>query len=175
MSHFQTHPQIRVKLLIVNRSDAGARQRSTPFGVESKYFPKSIFENNSIEIVDFLKSSSIDFILLAGFLLLVPINIVQAFPDKILNIHPALLPLFGGKGMFGMHVHKAVRQSGIKKTGITVHIVDAEFDKGKTLFQSSCPVWESDSESDIAARVLKLEHLHYSLVAEQYIKLKKEK
>jgi phosphoribosylglycinamide formyltransferase-1 len=77
--------------------------------------------------------------------------------------------------MHGMHVHKAVKESGAKKTGMSIHLVDLEYDKGKILFQSTCPVWESDSESDIAARVLKLEHLHYSLVAEQYITSKKEK
>ena len=175
MKHFEAHPTIRVKLLVFNRKEAGVKQKAEAFGLETQYFPKSVFESNPAEIVNFLKSTNIDFILLAGFLLLIPAELVEAFPEKILNIHPALLPDFGGKGMHGMHVHKAVKESGAKKTGMSIHLVDLEYDKGKILFQSSCPVWESDSESDIAARVLKLEHAHYALIAEQYIKSKTEK
>ena len=175
MRYFEGHPIIKIKLLVYNRKEAGAKQKAEAFGLETKYFPKSVFQSNPSDIVNFLKSANIDFILLAGFLLLIPAELVQAYPEKILNIHPALLPDFGGKGMHGMHVHKAVKESGAKKTGMSIHLVDQEYDKGKILFQSTCPVWESDSESDIAARVLKLEHAHYSLVAEQYITSKKEK
>ena len=175
MKHFAGHSYIRVKLLIFNRKEAGARQKAEAFGVETQYFPKSAFEQHPCEIVDFLKSAHIDYILLAGFLLLIPAELVLAYQEKILNIHPALLPDFGGKGMHGHNVHKSVKESGATKSGMTIHLVDLEYDSGKILFQARCPVWESDSESDIAVRVLKLEHLHYSLVAEQYIKSKKEK
>jgi len=175
MKHFQNHKSIRVSLLIYNRKEARAKDRAETFGVPTKYFPKTIFENQPDEVIDFLKTAQIDFILLAGFLLLISKPVVEAFPGRILNIHPALLPDFGGKGMFGKNVHKSVKESGAKDTGMTIHLVDSEYDQGKILFQSSCPVWETDSESDIAARVLKLEHLHYSLIAEQYIKSKVEK
>ena len=175
MKHCNPRPHIVVSCLIYNRKEAGARQKAEAFGVEAKYFPKSVFDINPDEIVDFLKSAHIDYILLAGFLILIPAELVQAFPEKILNIHPALLPDFGGQGMYGMKVQTSVKKSGAKKSGMSIHLVDSEYDKGKVLFQASCPVWESDSASDIAARVLKLEHLHYSLVAEQYIISKKEK
>jgi len=175
MKHFESNTDMAVKLLIYNRKEAGARHKAESYGVETKYFSKSDFESQPEIIVEFLKTCQIDFILLAGFLLLIPAELVLAYPEKILNIHPALLPDFGGKGMHGLHVHKSVKESGAKKSGMTIHLVDLAYDNGKILFQSTCPVWESDSESDIAARVLKLEHLHYSLVTEQYIKSKKEK
>lgn len=173
--YFQNHPTIRIKLLIFNRKEAGVKTKAELLGIATQYFSKSEFESRPELVVDFLKNESIDFILLAGFLLLVPKEIVESFPERILNIHPALLPAHGGKGMYGINVHREVRRSGAKSTGMSIHLVDLEFDKGKILFQSACPVWETDSESDIAARVLKLEHLHYSLVAEQYIKSIKEK
>jgi len=175
MRHFQFHKDIKISLLIYNRKEAGAKEKAEKFGIPSKYVPKAVFEDDSIAVVDILMKAGIDYILLAGFLLLIPPSIVEAYPDRILNIHPALLPEFGGKGMHGTFVHQAVKNSGANRTGISIHIVDLEYDKGKILFQSACPVWETDSESDIAARVLVLEHLHYSLVAEQYIISKKEK
>ena len=169
MAHFKNHKEIKIALLVYNRKEAMAKTRAEKFGIPTLWFPKTAFENHPEQIVQELKSFEIDFIMLAGFLLLIPGQILEAFSNRILNIHPALLPDFGGKGMYGIHVHKAVRASGHSKSGISIHLADREFDRGKILFQAACPVWESDLESDIAARVLKLEHLHYPIVAEQFI------
>jgi phosphoribosylglycinamide formyltransferase-1 len=169
MEYFRSHPKIRVALLVYNRKEAGARARAEKFNVPTLYFSRDDFQTKTHELCNYLKNYKVEYILLAGFLLLVPELLLQHFPEKVLNIHPALLPKFGGKGMFGHLVHKAVKDSGARETGMSIHLVNEKYDEGKILFQASCPVWENDSESDIAARVLKLEHLHYPLVAEQFI------
>ncbi len=169
MSWFQDHPDIRVTLMVYNRKDSGAKMRADKFGVPAIYLPNADFISETGKASEALNAFEIDFILLAGFLALLPGWLVSRFRDRILNIHPALLPDFGGKGMFGRNVHAAVKDSGITETGMSIHLVNEEYDEGKILFQATCPVWESDSETDIATRVLKLEHLHYPLVAEQFI------
>ncbi len=169
MKFFQSHPKIKVALLVYNRKEAGAKLRAEKFQVTALYIKGEEFKNEEGPLNQAFLDFEIDFILLAGFLLMIPFWVIQKYPDKILNIHPALLPNFGGKGMYGHFVHSAVKKSGIKETGMTIHLVNEKYDEGKILFQATCPVWESDSESDIAARVLNLEHLHYPLVAEQFI------
>ena len=169
MSWFQDHPDIRVTLMVYNRKDSGAKMRADKFGVPAIYLPNADFISETGKASEALNAFEIDFILLAGFLALLPGWLVSRFRDRILNIHPALLPDFGGKGMFGRNVHGAVKKSGITETGMSIHLVNEKYDEGKILFQATCPVWESDSETDIATRVLKLEHLHYPLVAEQFI------
>ncbi len=169
MSWFQDHPDIRVTLMVYNRKDSGAKMRADKFGVPAMYLPNADFISETGKASEALNAFEIDFILLAGFLALLPGWLVSRFRDRILNIHPALLPDFGGKGMFGRNVHGAVKKSGITETGMSIHLVNEKYDEGKILFQATCPVWESDSETDIATRVLKLEHLHYPLVAEQFI------
>ena len=169
MSWFQDHPDIRVTLMVYNRKDSGAKMRADKFGVPAIYLPNADFISETGKASEALNAFEIDFILLAGFLALLPGWLVSRFHDRILNIHPALLPDFGGKGMFGRNVHGAVKKSGITETGMSIHLVNEKYDEGKILFQATCPVWESDSETDIATRVLKLEHLHYPLVAEQFI------
>ncbi len=169
MSWFQDHPDIRVTLMVYNRKDSGAKMRADKFGVPAMYLPNADFQSETGKASEALNAFEIDFILLAGFLALLPGWLVSRFRDRILNIHPALLPDFGGKGMFGRNVHGAVKKSGITETGMSIHLVNEKYDEGKILFQATCPVWESDSETDIATRVLKLEHLHYPLVAEQFI------
>jgi phosphoribosylglycinamide formyltransferase 1 len=116
-----------------------------------------------------LRSRHISFIVLAGFLWLVPAYLVRAFPRAIVNIHPALLPKFGGKGMYGAHVHEAVKLAGEVETGITIHYVDECYDEGQTIFQARCPVLPADTPSDIARRVLALEHQHFPVVIEQVL------
>lgn len=174
--YFQNHPSIRVGLLISDRRNAGAFGHAAEFQVETCYFHKSVFQQEPEKVLEKLQTSDIDFLLLAGFLLLVPPVIVSAFDGKILNIHPAMLPQFGGKGMYGHYVHEAVQKAGISFTGMTIHEVNQQFDEGRIIFQARCPVLSSDSVSDIAARVLALEHAHYPFVAEQFIlNYKKEK
>lgn len=168
--YFQNHPLISIRLVISNRKEAGVFVHSHDFEIESAYFFKPVFEKNPNAILAHLRERNIDFLLLAGFLLRVPEMVVSGYEGKILNIHPALLPKFGGAGMYGNRVHEAVKQSGVKETGMTIHKVDSEYDSGQIIFQARCPVFPSDSVSDIAARVLRLEHEHYSFVAEQFIR-----
>jgi len=112
----------------------------------------------------------ISFILLAGFLQLIPPVLTEHFRSRMLNIHPSLLPSFGGPGMYGHFVHEAVKASGVPETGLTIHLVDEEYDKGKIIFQATCRVEKDDSAADIAGRVLVMEHIHYPLIAEYFIK-----
>ncbi|RMG85313.1 MAG: phosphoribosylglycinamide formyltransferase, partial [Bacteroidetes bacterium] len=112
----------------------------------------------------------IDFVVLAGFLLLVPAYLVRAFDKKIINIHPALLPKYGGKGMYGMNVHRAVWEAKEKETGITIHYVNEKYDDGDIIFQAKCPVSSEDTPEDIAAKVRALEHRYFPLIIEQTLK-----
>lgn len=151
---------LNIKLLVCNKQNAGvinvAKKHGKPCFVWNN---KSIKENNGF--LDFLLNNNINGIILAGFLQKIPDYLLEAFPDKIVNIHPSLLPLFGGKGMYGMHVHKAVFDAKKETSGITIHLVNAEYDKGKVLFQKSTPISDCTSAEEIAAKVLKLEHQHY--------------
>lgn len=128
-------------------------------------FKKADFESGE-PILSVLEEESIDYIILAGFLLKVPETIIDAYPDRIINIHPALLPKFGGKGMYGDHVHKAVRQSGETESGITIHFVNKHYDEGNIIFQAKCIVEPHDSYEDIARKVHALEYEHFPKVIE---------
>lgn len=119
--------------------------------------------------VDELKKSGIDFIVLAGFLWKIPLTLIKAYPGKIINIHPALLPKFGGKGMYGRHVHEAVIASGEQQSGITIHFVDEIYDHGKIIFQAACPVKKDDTALSLSTRVLQLEHEHYPGIIEELL------
>ena len=123
--------------------------------------------NDGQKIMEYLSKHDIDFIVLAGFLWLVPEYLINKYPGRIVNIHPALLPKFGGKGMYGMHVHEAVKQSGETETGITVHLIDGNYDKGNTVFQAKVSVEPTDSPDDIANKVHKLEYQYYPKVIEE--------
>jgi phosphoribosylglycinamide formyltransferase-1 len=116
------------------------------------------------DLLDILKKHGVGFIVLAGFLWLIPSYLVKAFEKKMLNIHPALLPKFGGKGMYGMRVHEAVKAAGEEETGITIHWVNEHYDAGDIVFQARCPVSPEDSPADIARKVQHLEHQHYPAV-----------
>jgi formyltetrahydrofolate-dependent phosphoribosylglycinamide formyltransferase len=168
INHFRNSTQIKVSLIVSNKSDAGvlliAQKENIPFIVIDKH---SFFETTSY--INLLASKKIDFIVLAGSLLKVPISLLNAFPKKIINIHPALLPKFGGKGMYGSKVHEAVKNAGETETGITIHLVDEQYDHGKTLFQAFVSIDVDDSPETIAKKVLALEHQHFPLVIESYI------
>src|SRR5258708_96182 len=137
MSYFQNDPVIKVAMLLSNNSNAFALERALTFRVSTKVFGGVQFRESG-EVLEWLTKEKITHIVLAGFLWRVPQNILQAYPGKIINIHPALLPKFGGKGMYGMRVHETVKKSGEKETGITVHLVNEDFDEGKILFQAAC-------------------------------------
>ena len=120
------------------------------------------YETNAV--VKAMKQLEVDFVVLAGFLWLVPENILNEWPDKVVNIHPALLPKYGGKGMYGMRVHEAVKAAGEKQTGITIHLVNEQFDEGDILFQETVAVDENDTPEDIAQKVHALEHAYFPKV-----------
>jgi phosphoribosylglycinamide formyltransferase-1 len=167
--YFNNHPSIQVTCVVSNRKQAGVFSKLAEFpGIEQVYVPKDNW-NDEAQVLTILKEHQIDYIVLAGFLLKIPAFLIQAFPNKIINIHPALLPKFGGKGMYGMHVHEAVKAAGEKSSGITIHLVNEEFDKGEMLFQASCELKESDSAVDIATKVQALEHKHFAKEVEKQI------
>jgi phosphoribosylglycinamide formyltransferase-1 len=152
-------------LIISNRPDAFVHERAKSLGIPSFTFPKQAFENG--EVLNLMLKNGIKFIVLAGFLLKIPPNLLQAFPNRIINIHPALLPRFGGKGMYGHHVHEAVVSQGERETGITIHLVNENYDEGQILFQARCPVLPSDTPDEVAARVHALEYKHFPEIIEQ--------
>jgi phosphoribosylglycinamide formyltransferase-1 len=117
----------------------------------------------------FLKDKEITCIVLAGFLWLIPEWLIRAFPSRIVNIHPSLLPKYGGKGMYGQHVHRAVLEAGDPQSGITIHYVNEAYDEGAVIFQASCPVMPDDTPQTLAARVLQLEHAHFPSVIEEIL------
>jgi phosphoribosylglycinamide formyltransferase 1 len=168
IKYFQHHAFIKVELVLTNNPTAAVLDKAKKANVESFVFNKSQF-SESDDIVQLLQSHGITHLVLAGFLLLIPKNLVATYPNKIINIHPALLPKFGGKGMYGLKVHEAVKAAGEKETGITIHEVNEKYDEGKILFQASCEVLPSDTSQQIAARVQALEHKNYPRVIEQWI------
>lgn len=165
---FQKHPSIRVALLLTNNPTAGVIARAARFNVPVEVFDKSILTKTD-EIVETLQSYQVDWIALAGFMLMVPQNLIDAFPQRIVNIHPALLPAYGGKGMYGMHVHRAVVESGEKVTGISIHYVNERYDEGAIIFQASCAIQPYDTPETVAEKVHELEHEYYPQVIEELV------
>jgi phosphoribosylglycinamide formyltransferase 1 len=168
LKHFAHHPTTEVVLLLSNNQDAFALTRATKFNVATHVFSKAMFNDTTV-VLDWLRNKEVTHIVLAGFLLLVPPYLVKHFPGKIINIHPALLPKFGGKGMYGMRVHQSVKETGETETGITIHVVDEQYDEGKILYQETCSVLPSDSTEEIANKVHALEYYHYPRIIEQWI------
>lgn len=168
MKRFQHHGSIEVVLLLSNNPQAYALERARKFNVPTKVFNRTIFRESE-EVLLWLKERNVSHLVLAGFIWLIPAYLIKAFPGKIINIHPALLPKFGGKGMYGMHVHEAVKAAGEKETGITIHEVNEQYDEGKILFEARCEVSSSDSPDDIAKKVHQLEYAHYPRVIEEWI------
>jgi phosphoribosylglycinamide formyltransferase 1 len=167
-AYYKNHPAIEIGILLSNNTDAFALERAKKYNIPSKTFTKEAFQTSDL-ITGILKENKISHIVLAGFLWLVPQYLVNAFPNRIINIHPALLPKFGGKGMYGLNVHEAVRASGEKETGITIHLVNNNYDEGKILFQASCSVVEGYSAEKIQQCVQELEYAHYPRVIENWI------
>lgn len=166
--HFEGSEGINVSLILTNNPKAFVLERAKNLNIPSQIFNRETFYN-STDIVDVLKRNNIDFIVLAGFMWLVPGYLVEAYPNKIVNIHPALLPKFGGKGMYGDHVHIAVKQAGEKESGITIHYVNERYDDGNIIFQAKCQVVENDTPQTIAEKVHALEYQHYPNVIEEVI------
>ncbi len=165
--HFQQAP-VQVKLVVCNRPGAGVIARAERLGVSYVLIDRVSFAERQ-KMLDLLEEHAIHWIVLAGFLWLIPDWLIEAYPGRIVNIHPALLPAFGGKGMYGMHVHRAVKASGVTETGISIHYVNELYDRGKIIFRARCPVFSTDRPEDIASRVHELEYKHYPPVLERLI------
>jgi phosphoribosylglycinamide formyltransferase-1 len=167
--HFAGDSRIKFKLVITNRDDAGIIARAEKYKKNVQIISKTALENYTDQIIEFLKVENIDLIILAGFLLKIPDAFVKAFPQQIINIHPALLPKFGGKGMYGMHVHRAVIAAGEAETGITVHYVDEEYDHGRFILQAKCKVETSDTPETLSQKVRDLEFEYYPKAVESLL------
>lgn len=164
MRHFTDHPTVEVAWVGSNRKAAGVLDRARRLGVDASAFSASACQDGSL--LAELRARRIDWVALAGFLLRVPSDVVAAFSGQIVNIHPALLPDFGGRGMYGMHVHEAVKAAGVDRTGMTIHWVTEEYDEGAAVFQGEVEVLPEDDAAAIAAKVLALEHRYYPPVLE---------
>lgn len=167
VSHFKDSTVGRISLILSNKKDAYVLQRAERLGVPYSTFTYKEFQDPD-SILPILERYHIDFILLAGFLLKVPEYLLAKYPERILNIHPALLPKYGGKGMYGEHVHQAVIAAGGKQSGITIHVIDQNYDCGKTIYQCVCSVSDDDTADTLAAKIHELERA-YPQVAEDYI------
>ncbi|HZV71832.1 MAG TPA: formyltransferase family protein [Saprospiraceae bacterium] len=167
-SYFKDHADIHVRLIISNNINAGVLKVASSHGVESMVIPKSSWATTEF-ILPELRTKEITHIVLAGFLLLLPSWLVKEYHGRIINIHPALLPKHGGKGMYGHHVHEKVKSSGDLISGITIHKVDEHYDEGDIIFQKEVNLDPDDSASLIAVKVLQLEHHYYSRVIEKWV------
>jgi len=157
-----------VALIISNKTDAYVLERAKTLNIPYHCFSKNQFLEGD-EILALLQEYQIDFIVLAGFLLLIPQKLIQAYPNAIINIHPALLPKFGGKGMYGNHVHQAVIASKEKESGITIHFVNEKYDDGVPVLQATCPVSENDTPESLAKKIHQLEYDFYPKAIEQIL------
>ncbi|MFT3737524.1 MAG: phosphoribosylglycinamide formyltransferase [Breznakibacter sp.] len=158
--HFKNHPNVKICFLLSNKKDALALVKAKEYGVPTVVFGRDEFYN-STKIVDLLIENQIDLLVLAGFLWLVPALLVRAFEGRIVNIHPALLPKYGGKGMYGNYVHEAVVANNERESGITIHYVNDHYDEGDIILQVSCPIDSKDTPEDVARKVHELEYEHF--------------
>ena len=168
LEYFEEREDIDVSLIVTNKRKAGVLNHAKEFDIPTLRIDRSFFYDSK-GILEVLKCEKIDLIVLAGFLWLIPINLIEAYPNKILNIHPSLLPKYGGKGMYGHHVHAAVKANNEKESGMTIHFVNDKFDEGSHIFQVKCELENTDTAEDIARKVLQLEHKHYASIIEEVI------
>ena len=170
IDYFRSHSTIRVALVVSNKTDAGVLSIAAKAGISTLIIEKEEFFRGSGYLPD-LNRHQIGFIVLAGFLWKMPLALIEAFPSAIINIHPALLPAYGGKGMFGMNVHNAVIDAGEPESGITIHFVDEHYDNGDVIFQKQVPVSAGETPESLAQKIHVLEHAHFPTVIEQVINL----
>ena len=166
--YFSNEKKAKVILVLSNKPQAMVLERAAAFGVDSFFFDHKQFYETE-EVLFTLQRRNADLIVLAGFLWLVPSRIIEEYKGRIVNIHPALLPRFGGKGMYGDRVHRAVLDAGCTESGITIHYVNERYDLGDIIFQAKCPVLPGDNEDTLAARVHALEYEHYPVVISKLI------
>lgn len=168
-AYFKESDDIKVSLIISNRSDAYVHERAQKLGIPSCTFSKAAFEEG-LPVLEALRAYNADFIVLAGFLLKVSQPLLDAYQGRIVNIHPALLPGYGGKGMYGDVVHRAVVAAGETKSGITIHYVNENYDEGDIIFQATCEVDPGDTPNDVAHKVHLLEYAHFPEVIASLVK-----
>ena len=169
LEHFKYHDQGEVVIILTNNPHSYVLQRADSFEIPSHVFTRQEFYQTD-EVVKLLKSMEVDLIVLAGFLWLVPASLLKAFPNQIINIHPALLPKYGGKGMYGDNVHKAVLDNGETESGITIHFVNEHFDEGETIHQAKFKIEPGDTLDSIKLKGQQLEHQHFPKVIEGLLK-----
>ena len=167
IKYFDGDLHVSVRMVLTNNPNAFVLERAKKFNIPTRVFTRE--EYASATIVSYLQEHHITHIVLAGFLWLIPESLVKAYPDRIINIHPALLPKFGGKGMYGMKVHELVRNMNEIETGITIHLVNDKYDEGKVLYQAKCEVLSTDTPQQIAHKVHQLEYACYPKVIEKWI------
>jgi phosphoribosylglycinamide formyltransferase 1 len=166
--YFQNKPQIKVSCICTNRADAYVAERVRPYNIPVLVFSRQDFYETD-KVPGYLEENRIDWIILAGFLWLIPPNLIERYASRIINIHPALLPKYGGKGMYGASVHKAVIENREKHSGITIHFVNNEYDKGNIIFQAACDIDPADTPETLASRVHALEYEHFPRVIEEIV------
>ena len=170
IDHFSLHQASgSIALIVCNKPGAGVMAIAQQHHIDTLIIDKAVFFNSDEYIIE-LKKRGIDFIVLAGFLWKVPANLIKAYPDSIVNIHPALLPNYGGKGMYGQHVHEAVVAAGDAQSGITIHYVDELYDHGNIIFQATCKLQPNETAASLANKIHLLEHQHYPTIIESVLK-----
>lgn len=167
MRYFDKAAAIKVVALFTNNATAGALEKALQYNVPAIVFTRDQFNDGTV--LDRLSEFNADLIVLAGFLWKVPSDIIAAYPDKIVNIHPALLPKYGGKGMYGLNVHRAVLENKEKESGITIHYVNDNYDEGNIIFQQAVTLDACTTAEEVAQKVLELEHRHFPEVIEQLL------
>lgn len=169
IQHFEKHPDIEVGLVVSNNKNAGVLAIADRYRIASLVISRQdMYESN--HLLEILKKNKTDLLVLAGFLWLIPVSLITAYAGRIINIHPSLLPKYGGKGMYGHHVHEAVKADQANVSGMTVHLVNEKYDEGAVIFQKECKLTPEMNAIQIAAAVLKLEHTYYSVAIEDYIR-----
>jgi phosphoribosylglycinamide formyltransferase-1 len=169
INYFKDSEDVHVALVLSNREDAYALVRASKLHVPTVVMPRAQFIQRE-KLMPVMERYNIDFVVLAGFLLMAPDFLIKAYPHRMVNIHPALLPKYGGKGMYGHHVHEAVKAAGEKETGITIHYVSEQCDGGEIIFQAKTTLSPDDTPDDIAAKIHPLEQMYYPKVIEEVIK-----
>jgi len=168
INYFKENKNVNVSLIVSNKKDAFVLERAKKNNIPFVYIPASSFSQDHV-LPDLMKKHTISFIILAGFLLKIPSSLIIIFPNKIINIHPALLPKYGGKGMYGSHVHEAVLENKEKESGISIHYVNENYDEGDIVFQAKCDIKTTDNPEILAKKIHALEYKHFPLIIEKLL------
>jgi phosphoribosylglycinamide formyltransferase-1 len=168
-NYFNQDKRVKIKLVVTNSDQAGVIARAEKHKKNVQIISKTAFNEYTSQIIEFLNTEKIDIIILAGFLLKVPEQFIKSFPNKIINIHPSLLPKYGGKGMYGIRVHQAVIEHQEVESGITIHYVNEEYDKGEVILQAKCKVDDTDTPESLSAKIRKLEFEYFPKAIEMIL------